>query len=177
MTTAFASPLEGSSLTRGRCLDFENDFGTIERTACLEVHRELCPHSPAWLDAVNILLNQPVLVINPYRNHLAITYDGLPQGDPLSTLIFSITMTSNPWLEGVGLHLQCFLNCSHGIDGAGEAVLLRCWIPTLDLAQVGQLRLAHSHAFVKATGNARPVPWRGLAPRPDELNGTVRPVP
>ena len=25
--------------------------------------------------------------------HLAMTYDGLPQGDPLSTLVFSLAMT------------------------------------------------------------------------------------
>ena len=53
---------------------------------------QLCPRNPAWLDVVNILVNQPTLVINPYRNHLARTYDGLPQRDPLSTLIFSLTM-------------------------------------------------------------------------------------
>ena len=53
----------------------------------MEVLRELCPHNPAWLDAVNVLLAQPALVINPHRNHLALTYD------PLNTLVFSLTMT------------------------------------------------------------------------------------
>ena len=62
-------------------------------TVCMKVLRELCPQNPAWLDVVNILMAQPVLVINPYRNHLAMTYDGLPQGDPLSTLVFSLAMT------------------------------------------------------------------------------------
>ena len=38
------------------------------------------------------LMAQPVLVINPYRSHLAMTYDGLPQVEPLSTLVFSLAM-------------------------------------------------------------------------------------
>ena len=59
----------------------------------MKVLRELCPQNPAWLDAVNVLLAEPVLVVNPYRNHMAMTYDGLPQGDPLSTLVFSLAMT------------------------------------------------------------------------------------
>ena len=63
---------------------------------CLKLSRELCPHHPAWLDAVNVLLLEPVLVVNPAENHLAMTYDGLPQGDPLSTLIFSLSMTEVP---------------------------------------------------------------------------------
>ena len=40
-----------------------------------------------------MLLSEPVLVVNPAENHLAMTYDGLPQGDPLRTLIFSLSMT------------------------------------------------------------------------------------
>ena len=75
------------------CLDFKNAFGSIDRTTCIKVLRELCPQHPAWLDAVNVLLSEPVLVVNPECNHLAMTYDGLPQGDPLSTLIFSLSMT------------------------------------------------------------------------------------
>ena len=74
-------------------LDFKNAFGSIDRNTCMKVLRELCPQNPAWLDAVNVLLAQPVLVIDPYRNHLAMTYDGLPQGDPLSTLVFSLAVT------------------------------------------------------------------------------------
>ena len=74
------------------CLDFKNAIGSIDRNTCMKVLRELCPQNPAWLDAVNVLMAQPVLVINPYRNHLAMTYDGLPQGDPLSTLVFSLAM-------------------------------------------------------------------------------------
>ena len=59
------------------CLDFKNAFGAIDCNTCMKVLRELCPQNSAWLDAVNVLLAQPVLVINPYWNHLAMTHDGL----------------------------------------------------------------------------------------------------
>ena len=69
------------------CLDFKNDFGTIERTTCMEVLRGLCPN-PAWLDVANIMLSHPTLVVNPNRHHAAITYDGLPQGTHLAHSYF-----------------------------------------------------------------------------------------
>ena len=93
MTTALKAHLADHPTHVVACLDFKNAFGTIDRGTCMKVLRELCPHHPACLDAANVLLAQPALVINPYRNHLAMTYDGLPQGDPLSTLLFSLTMT------------------------------------------------------------------------------------
>ena len=93
MTTVLKAHLAENPTHVVACLDFKNAFGTIDRTTCMNVLRELCPQNPAWLDAVNVLLAQPVLVINPYRNHLAMTYDGLPQGDPLSTFVFSLAMT------------------------------------------------------------------------------------
>ena len=93
MTIALRAHLADNPSHVVACLDFNNAFGTIDKVSCMEVLRELCLHNPAWLDAINVLLTQPALVINPYRNHLALTYDGLPQGDPLSTLVFSLTMT------------------------------------------------------------------------------------
>ena len=93
MTTAIKAHLSAHPDHVVACLDFKNAFGTIDRTTCIQVLRELCPHHPAWLDAVNVLLSEPALVVNPERNHLAMTYDGLPQGDPLSTLVFSLSMT------------------------------------------------------------------------------------
>ena len=93
MTTAIKAHLAQHQEHVVACLDFKNAFGTIDRTTCLKALRELCPHQPAWLDAVNVLLSWPALVVNPAENHLAMTYDGLPQGDPLSTLIFSLAMT------------------------------------------------------------------------------------
>ena len=93
MTTALKAHLADHPTHVVASLDFKSAFGTIDRRTCMKVLRELCPHRPAWLDAVNVLLGHPALVINPYRNHLAMTYDGLPQGDPLSTLVFSLTMT------------------------------------------------------------------------------------
>ena len=90
MTTALKAHLKQHPTHVVACLDFKNAFGSIDRTTVL---RELCPQNPAWLDAVNVLLSEPVLVVNPARNHMAMTYDGLPQGDPLSTLVFSLSMT------------------------------------------------------------------------------------
>ena len=85
MTTALKAHLSQHPTHVVACLDFKNALGSIDRTTCVEVLRELCPQHPAWLDAVNVLLSEPVLVVNPARNHMAMTYDGLPQGDPLST--------------------------------------------------------------------------------------------
>ena len=93
MTTALNAHLAEHPTHVVACLDFKNAFGTIDRGTCMKVLRELCPQNTAWLDAVNVLLARPALVSNPYRNHLAMTYDGLPQGDPLSTLVFSLAMT------------------------------------------------------------------------------------
>ena len=93
MTTALKAHLSSHPSHVVACLDFKNAFGTIDRTTCIKALRGHCPQRPAWLDAVNVLLSEPVLVVNPARNHLAMTYDGLPQGDPLSTLVFSLSMT------------------------------------------------------------------------------------
>ena len=93
MTTAIKAHLAQHPDHVVACLDFKNAFGSINRTTCVKALRELCPHNPAWLDTVNVLLSEPVLVVNPAENHLAMTYDGLPQGDPLSTLLFSLSMT------------------------------------------------------------------------------------
>ena len=89
MTTALKAHLADNPTHVVACLDLKNAFGSIDRNTCMKV----LPQNPAWLDAVNVLLAQPVLVVNPYRNHLAMTYDGLPQGDPFSTLVFSLAMT------------------------------------------------------------------------------------
>ena len=78
MTAALRATLAANPSHVVACLDFKIAFGTIERTTCMDVLRALCPHSPAWLDVVNIMLAKPALVINPYRNHPARAYDGLP---------------------------------------------------------------------------------------------------
>ena len=93
MTTALKAHLTRHPTHVVACLDFKNAFGSTDRTTCIKVLRELCPQNPAWLDTVNVLLSEPVLVVNPARNHLAMTYDGLRRGDPLSTLVFSLFMT------------------------------------------------------------------------------------
>ena len=58
MTTALKAHLSTHPNHVVACLDFKNAFGTIDRTTCMKVLRELCPH-PAWLDTVNVLLSEP----------------------------------------------------------------------------------------------------------------------
>ena len=70
MTTALKAHLADNPTHVVACLDFKSAFGSIDRNTCMKVLGELCPQNPAWLDAVNVLMAQPVLVINPYRNHL-----------------------------------------------------------------------------------------------------------
>ena len=74
-------------------LDFKNAFGTLQRTTCLNTLRRLCPHCPAWLDVVNVILARPTVIGNPTADTASKTWDGLPQGDPLSTLLFSTVMS------------------------------------------------------------------------------------
>ena len=54
MTTALKAHLMQHPTHVVACLDFKNAFGSIDRTTCVKVLRELCPQNPAWLDAVNI---------------------------------------------------------------------------------------------------------------------------
>ena len=65
MTTAIKAHLAQHPDHVVACLDFKNAFGSINRTTCVKALRELCPHHPAWLDTVNVLLSEPVLVVNP----------------------------------------------------------------------------------------------------------------
>ena len=74
-------------------LDFKNAFGTLQRSTCMDTLRKLCPQCPAWLDVVNVLLARPTIINNPTADKPCKTWDGLPQGDPLSTLLFSTVMS------------------------------------------------------------------------------------
>ena len=79
-------------------LDFKNAFGTLKRSTCMETLRKLCPQCPAWLDVVNVLLARPTVINNPTADKPSKTWDGLPQGDPLSTLLFSdLTVREFTW--------------------------------------------------------------------------------
>ena len=74
-------------------LDFKNAFGTLQRSTCMDTLRKLCPQCPAWLDVVNVLLARPTIINNPTADKPCKTWDGLPQGDLLSTLLFSAVMS------------------------------------------------------------------------------------
>ena len=90
MTTALKAHLSRHPTHVVACLDFKNAFGSIDRTTCVKVLRELCPQNPAWLDAVNVLLSEPVLVVNP---------------EPADDVV-QILQELPRALEGTGLNLQ-----------------------------------------------------------------------
>ena len=74
-------------------LDFRNAFGTLRREACIAQLAATLGGMPAWLGVTSRVLTQPVVVANPLGGPPMHTYDGIPQGDPLSTLIFAAAMT------------------------------------------------------------------------------------
>ena len=73
-------------------LDFRNAFGTLKREACVAQLAATLGGIPRWLGVTNLVLTQPVVVANPLVGEPLHTYDGIPQGDPLSTLIFAAAM-------------------------------------------------------------------------------------
>ena len=75
-------------------LDFKNAFCTLHRQTCLEVVSKLLGSRPAWFEAASNLLTRPAHLLSPGDEDPFSTYDGVPQGDPLSTLLFATTMTT-----------------------------------------------------------------------------------
>ena len=74
-------------------LDFKNAFGTFQRNTCMDTLRRFCPHCPAWLDIVNVILARPTIIGIPTADTPSRAWDGLPQENPLSTLLFSTVMS------------------------------------------------------------------------------------
>ena len=73
-------------------LDFRNAFGTFRREACVVQLAATLGGIPPWLGVTSMVLTQPVVVANPLGGEPLHTYDGIPQGDPLSTPIFAAAM-------------------------------------------------------------------------------------
>ena len=116
-------------------LDFKNAFGTLQRSTCLDTLRKLCPHNPAWLDVVNVLLARPTVINNPTAEKPSQTWDGLPQGDPLSTLLFS-TVMSDVVLQAVKsitseVHVASYVDDTILIGPAEEVALTLQRLPKL----------------------------------------------
>ena len=116
-------------------LDFKNAFGTLQRSTCLDTLRKLCPHNPAWLDVVNVLLARPTVINNPTAEKPSQTWDGLPQGDPLSTLLFS-TVMSDVVLQAVKsitseVHVVSYVDDTILIGPAEEVALTLQRLPKL----------------------------------------------
>ena len=74
-------------------LDFRNAFGTLKREACIAQLAATLGGMPTWLGVTSHVLTQPVVVANPLGGEPLHTYDGILQGDPLSTLFFAAAMT------------------------------------------------------------------------------------
>ena len=70
-------------------LDFKNAFCTLHRQTCLEVVSGLLGSQPAWFQAVSNMLTRPTHLLPPGEGEAFSTYDGIPQGDPMSTLLYS----------------------------------------------------------------------------------------
>ena len=75
-------------------LDFKNAFCTLHRQTCLEVVAALLGSQPAWFQAVSNMLTRPTHLLPPGEGEAFSTYDGIPQGDPMSTLLFATAMTT-----------------------------------------------------------------------------------
>ena len=93
MTMSIRARLQGNPDHVVASLDFKNAFCSIHRDHCLTVLHKLCPHWPQWLDVVSNLLARPTVINKSTAEKPSATRDELPQGDPLSTLLFSVVMT------------------------------------------------------------------------------------
>ena len=74
-------------------LDFQNAFGTMHRKACIaQLEKHINSQEP-WLPATKNLWSRNVATPHPQEEDLFETADGVPQGDPLSTLVFAMAMS------------------------------------------------------------------------------------
>ena len=89
-------------------LDFKNAFCTLHRQTCLEVVSGLLGSQPAWFQAVSNMLTRPTHLLPPGEGEPFSTYDGIPQGDPMSTLLFATAMTTvvRQAITAVGVDVQ-----------------------------------------------------------------------
>ena len=74
-------------------LDFKNAFCTLHRQTCLEVVSRLLGSQAPWFQAVSNLLTRPAYLLPLGGEEAFCTYNGIPQGDPMSTLLFATSMT------------------------------------------------------------------------------------
>ena len=74
-------------------LDFQNAFGTMHRTACIaQLEKHINPHGP-WFLVTKDLWSRNVAIPHAQEDDIFETADGVPQGDPLSTLVFATAMS------------------------------------------------------------------------------------
>ena len=74
-------------------LDFQNAFGAMHRKACIEqLEKHINPQEP-WFLATKNLWSRSVAIPQDLEEEIFQMADGVPQGDPLSTLVFATAMT------------------------------------------------------------------------------------
>ena len=76
-------------------LDISNAFGNLNRKKVIEIlHKHATPHAKeTWLPLIQHSLSAGTEIVSPHDSDITITsHDGIPQGDPLSTLLFSSVM-------------------------------------------------------------------------------------
>ena len=101
-------------------LDFKNAFCTLHRQTCLEVVSGLLGSQPAWFQAVSNMLTRPTHLLPPGEGEAFSTYDGIPQGDPMSTLLFATAMTT--------MVRQAIATVSVDVLGVSCILMTRCWL-------------------------------------------------
>ena len=74
-------------------LDFQNALGTMHRKACVDQLEKHIDAQAPWLLATRNLWSRAVAIPTSYEEDVFETHDGVPQGDPPSTLVFA-TATS-----------------------------------------------------------------------------------
>ena len=74
-------------------LDFQNAFGTMHRKACIAQMEKHINSQEPWFLATKNLWSRGVTIPYSHGEGLFETADGLPQGGPLSTLVFATAMS------------------------------------------------------------------------------------
>ena len=93
-----SSPKSGPHLHRNPThvaaqLDFQNACGTMHCKACVEQLEKQINAQEPWLLATKNLWSRAVAIPTTYEEDVFETYDGGPQGHPLSTLAFATAMS------------------------------------------------------------------------------------
>ena len=104
---------------------------TLQRSACMDTLRKFYPHHPAWLDVVGVILARSTVMGNPTADKPSRTWDGFPQEDPLSTLLFSRSWVSHVRSITSEVHVASFADDTILAGPAGEITKALQQLPAL----------------------------------------------